>query len=87
MKKYETYNETMEVLETLYIGYADDIKATYKSIVRAFNKYNTNLCPIFCNTPRFVKSMYGLIVNEKSNSFYVVNSDTALRLLYEEILK
>ncbi len=77
MKKYINISEHA----IIYMGYMADIKAMYKSIVRAYHKYNTNFIPLFSET-RFseTKMTYGIVMDEDS-FFYPISSDTFTAML------
>lgn len=77
MKKYFNISEN----STIYMGRMDDIKAMYKSIVRAYHKYNTNFIPLFSET-RFseARMTYGIVMDEDS-FFYPISSDTFTAML------
>lgn len=64
---------------TLFVGTTEEIKALYKSIQRN----SPTIIPTFCDPPKFSdnKMMYGLCIDD-DNSMQVVNSDTALSLLF-----
>lgn len=77
MKKYFNISEN----STIYMGRTVDIKAMYKSIVRAYHKYNTNFIPLFSET-RFseARMTYGIVMDEDS-FFYPISSDTFTAML------
>ena len=77
MKKYFNISEN----STIYMGRMADIKAMYKSIVRAYHKYNTNFIPLFSET-RFseARMTYGIVMDEDS-FFYPISSDTFTAML------
>ena len=77
MKKYFNISEN----STIYMGRMADIKAMYKSIVRAYHKYNTNFMPLFSET-RFseARMTYGIVMDEDS-FFYPISSDTFTAML------
>ena len=62
MRKYINISDN----SIIYIGRTTDIKAMYKSIVRAYHKYNTNFMPLFSETPKFSenKITYGVEIDE-----------------------
>lgn len=68
-----------------YVGTTEDIKALYKSIKRS---ETTDLIPMFCEQPKFNmnKNIYALCIDE-NQYFYIVSSDTMLRLIIEEDIK
>lgn len=71
---------------TLYIAETDEIKAMYKSIVRAGKKNRTNISPQYLTPARFNpdRQKYGLIIGE-DNFMSVVNSDTALGIVIDSL--
>lgn len=71
MKKYINIDNSI-----IYIGRMTDIKAMYKSIVRAYHKYATDLIPLFSET----RMTYGIIIDEDS-FFYPISSDTFTAML------
>ena len=77
MKKYVNISDNSIV----YIGRTSDIKAMYKSFVRAYHKYATDLIPLFSET-RFSESRmtYGIVMDEDS-FFYPISSDTFTAML------
>ena len=77
MKKYINISDN----SIIYMGLTSDIKAMYKSIVRAYHKYATDLIPLFSET-RFSKSRmtYGSVIDEDS-FFYPISSDVFTAML------
>ena len=72
MKRYiNTSNNSI-----IYMGRMTDIKAMYKSIVRAYHKYATDLIPLFSET----RMTYGIIIDEDF-FFYPISSDTFTAML------
>lgn len=67
----------------IYMGLTSDIKAMYKSIVRAYHKYATDLIPLFSET-RFSKTRmtYGIVI-DKDSFFYPISSDTFTAMLLD----
>lgn len=84
MKKYINISDN----SIIYMGLTSNIKAMYKSIVRAYHKYATDLTPLFSET-KFSKTRmtYGIVIDEDS-FFYPISSDvfTAM-LLAGELVK
>lgn len=66
----------------IYMGRTVDIRAMYRSIVRAYHKYHTNLTPLFSEMPRFseVKMAYGIVIDEEG-FFHVISSDVFTAML------
>ena len=77
MKKYVDISKN----NIAYIGRTSDIKAMYKSIVRAYHKYATDLIPLFSET-RFseTRMTYGIVIDDDS-FFYPISSDTFTAML------
>lgn len=77
MKRYiNTSNNSI-----IYMGRMTDIKAMYKSIVRAYHKYATDLIPLFSETKFSETRMtYGIIIDEDF-FFYPISSDTFTAML------
>lgn len=77
MKRYINVSDN----SIIYMGLTSDIKAMYKSIVRAYHKYATDLIPLFSET-RFSKTRmtYGIIIDEDF-FFYPISSDTFTAML------
>lgn len=77
MRKYINISDN----SIIYMGRMIDIKAIYKSIVRAYHKYATDLIPLFSET-RFseTRMTYGIVINEDS-FFYPISSDTFTAML------
>lgn len=77
MKKYINISDN----SIIYMGLTSDIKAMYKSIVRAYHKYATDLIPLFSEA-RFSKSRmtYGIVIDEDS-FFYPISSDVFTAML------
>lgn len=76
MKKYINIDNSI-----IYIGRMTGIKAMYKSIVRAYHKYATDLIPLFLETKFSETRMtYGIIIDEDS-FFYPISSDTFTAML------
>lgn len=84
MKRYINVSDN----SIIYMGLTSDIKAMYKSIVRAYHKYATDLIPLFSET-RFskIRMTCGIVIDEDS-FFYQISSDvfTAM-LLADELVK
>ena len=80
VKKYKD----VETDELYYVGATSDIKAIYKSIRR--NKC-TNLCPMFCESPKFseLKTTYALCISD--NYITIINSDTMLSMIIDELVE
>lgn len=79
MKKYiNIYDNSI-----IYMGRMTDIKAMYKSIVRAYHKYATDLIPLFSET-RFSETRitYGIVIDD-DNLFYPISSDTFTAMLLD----
>lgn len=76
MKKYINIDNSI-----IYMGRMTDIKAMYKSIVRAYHKYATDLIPLFSET-KFSKTRmtYGIVI-DKDAFFYPISSDTFTAML------
>ena len=76
MKKYINIDNSI-----IYMGLTSDIKAMYKSIVRAYHKYATDLIPLFSET-RFSKTRMtcGIVIDEDS-FFYQISSDVFTAML------
>lgn len=79
MKKYINISEN----DIIYMGRTADIKAMYKSIVRAYHKYTTDLIPLFSET-KFseMRMTYGIVMDEDS-FFYPISSDTFTAMLLD----
>ena len=77
MKRYINISDN----SIIYMGRMTDIKAMYKSIVRAYHKYATDLIPLFSET-RFseTRMTYGIVIDEDS-FFYPISSDTFTAML------
>ena len=77
MKRYINVSDN----SIIYMGLTSDIKAMYKSIVRAYHKYATDLIPLFSET-RFseTRMTYGIVIDEDS-FFYPISSDTFTAML------
>lgn len=82
MKKYVNISKN----NTIYMGRMIDIKAMYKSIVRAYHKYATDLVPLFSET-RFseTRMTYGIVIDEDS-FFYPISSDAFTAMLLADEL-
>lgn len=77
MKRYINVSDN----SIIYMGRMTDIKAMYKSIVRAYHKYATDLIPLFSETKFSETRMtYGIIIDEDS-FFYPISSDTFTAML------
>ena len=65
-----------------YVGTTTEIKTLYKSIIKSSAKGNCNLCPGFCDFPRFSPSreIYALSI-DCDGYVTVLNSDTMLSLI------
>lgn len=82
MKKYTFYDADFDTDYTLYVGEAQEVKACYRAMFRAWLRNVSNICNAFCDFPKFNYSRcYGLLVNDKEMTFHVVSSDTALRMI------
>ena len=79
MKKYVNISEN----SIIYMGLTSDIKTMYKSIVRAYHKYATDLIPLFSET-KFSKTRmtYGIVIDD-DNLFYVISSDIFTAMLLD----
>lgn len=77
MKRYINVSDN----SIIYMGRMTDIKAMYKSIVRAYHKYATDLIPLFSET-RFseTRMTYGIVIDNDS-FFYPISSDTFTAML------
>ena len=84
MKKYFNISEN----SAIYIGRTADIKAMYKSIVRASRKYHTILMSLFSEMPKFSenKITYGIEIDE-DYFVSIISSDvfTAMLLASEVV--
>ena len=80
MKEFLITDSDSGEYSNLYVGSTEEIKAIYKSIVRAGNK--TDVYPLFTDSPIFSenKTVYGLEI-EQDNSMTILNSDTVLSIL------
>lgn len=77
MKRYINTSDN----STIYMGRMTDIKAIYKSIVRAYHKYATDLIPLFSETKFSATRMtYGIVIDNDS-FFYPISSDTFTAML------
>ena len=78
--------EDVETYEVYYVGSTLDIKALFKSIRR---NRSTNLYPLFSETPKFSenKNIYALCVNYDDNFITVVNSDTMLSMIIDDLVQ
>ena len=78
MKKYINSENSI-----IYMGLTSDIKAMYKSIVRAYHKYATDLIPLFSEI-KFSKTRmtYGIVIDD-DNLFYPISSDTFTAMLLD----
>lgn len=77
MKRYINVSDN----STIYMGRMTDIKAMYKSIVRAYHKYATDLIPLFSETKFSATRMtYGIVIDNDS-FFYPISSDTFTAML------
>lgn len=84
MKKYVNISEHA----IIYMGCTADIKAMYKSIARAYHKYNTDLIPLFSEMPKFSenKMVYGIVIS-KPFYFVITSDDFAARLLKGDLVE
>lgn len=86
MKKYykNKYDE-YESIYIYYVGRTDEIKAVYNSMLRAYGKEVSDLCPMFCDRPQFSawNSVYAICVNVEEKYFQIVNSDTIMLMIIE----
>ena len=84
MKKYFNLSEN----STIYMGCISEIKAMYKSIVRAYHKYHTDLIPLFSETPKFSKNkmVYGIVIS-KPFYFVITSDDFSARLLDGDLVE
>lgn len=91
IKKYKSVtNRYFKKEEHLYfVGETDEIKAVYNSMLRAYGKEVSNLCPMFCDRPRFSawKSVHAICVNVTTGYFQVVSSDTIMLLIVQGDIK
>ena len=69
----------------LYIGTPSDIKAMYRSLLKASEKRNTWLTPVFVDFPisNFNRDCYGIMVDYREYTFTVVNQATIVDLILE----
>ena len=70
--------------DPVYIGTDREIRSLYARLLRRWNGYKGNYCPKYCNAPMFRKGgMYGLTLEETEDDrwFFVISSDTVLRLI------
>jgi hypothetical protein len=80
MKQYLLSDE--ENTYTLFVGEAQEVKAAYRSMRKAWINDVSNLCPSHCDFPKFNYSRcYGLFINDTEMTFHVISSDTALRMI------
>ena len=80
MKQYLLSDE--ENYYTLYVGSAQEVKAMYRSMYKAWIKGTSSLSNAFCDFPKFNYSRcYGLFINDAEMTFHVISSDTALRMI------
>lgn len=80
MKQYLLSDE--ENYYTLYVGSAQEVKAMYRSMYKAWIKGTSNFSNAFCDFPKFNYSRcYGLFINDTEMTFHVISSDTALRMI------
>lgn len=79
MKRYINISDN----SIIYIGRTSDIKAMYKSIVRAYHKYATDLIPLFSEMPKFSenKMAYGIVIDEEDFFFHPISSDVFTAML------
>lgn len=70
---------------TYYVGTTEEVKSLYKSINRACKNGNTNIFPLFTDSPKFSnsKTMYALSITETINGskMQIINSDIMLNIL------
>ena len=79
MKKYSIPNEGM----TLITGTAAEVKATYRSMEKAYVRSRTWLYPLYTDSPKFNPDRsYGICINA-DNTFNVVSASVALNLIEE----
>lgn len=78
--KIDTTPYDYDIVEgTVYVGSAMEVEALYKSIRRATEKFHTSLVPMFVERPKFAyERMYGLVIRDEDNMYYVINGDTVL---------
>lgn len=78
MKRYINISDN----SIIYMGRMTDIKAMYKSIVRAYHKYATDLIPLFSET-RFseTRMTYGIVIDKEDFFFHPISSDTFTAML------
>lgn len=78
MKRYINVSDN----SIIYMGLTSGIKAMYKSIVRAYHKYATDLIPLFSEI-RFseTRMTYGIVIDEEDFFFHPISSDTFTAML------
>ena len=82
MKKYTFFDADFDTDYTLYVGEAQEVKAVYRSMRKAWNRNATNFYNLHIDFPKFnYEKCYGLFINDKGMTFHVISSDTALRMI------
>lgn len=80
MKKFLLKDE--ENYYTLYVGSAQEVKAVYRSMRKAWSRNATNFYNLHIDFPKFnYEKCYGLFINDKGMTFHVISGDTALRII------
>jgi hypothetical protein len=80
MKKFELRDE--DNTYTLYIGSAQEIKALYRAMRKAWDRHVSRLCYPFYDFPKFnYDRHYGLFIEDGPMNFQVVSNDTALSMI------
>lgn len=70
-----------------WMGNGVEIKAVYKSIVRAYFKASTDLHPLYFKDIEFSPDeLYGLCVDEDFNCIEVINEDNMINMIYSGTL-
>lgn len=92
MKKYEeNVNNYFEDKSNCiyYVAETATIKSIYKSMRKAWGREVTNLCPMFCDFPKFSadKSVYAICVDVEEGYFQIVNSDTIMLMILENTIE
>lgn len=84
---YKCDQETGEITYEYYVMGTQDAKVTYKAIVRAWNKENTLLSPLFCDFPVLnpAKEIYAICV-DCAGYVTIVNSDTMLSMIVNNVV-
>lgn len=69
---------------TLYVGGAQEVKALYRSMYKAWIKGTSGISNMYCDFPKFnYEKCYGLLIHDVEKRFHVVSSDTALRMIFD----